>query len=69
MHLHAAALALLAEKHGHKNISNQARGICVDTYARKPVLFRETIPVLKRLLRHGVRMIIASDNDREILDM
>lgn len=69
VHVHAAALALLAEKHGYKNISNQARRICVDTYACKSVLFRETIPVLETLLRHDVRMIIASDNDREILDV
>ena len=65
--LHAATLALLAEKHGYRNISYQACDINVDTYARKSVLFPETIPVLERLLKHGARMIIASDNECEIL--
>ena len=64
--LHAATLALLVEKHGYRNISYQARDINVDTYGRKSVLFPETIPVLEKLLRHGARMIIASDNESEI---
>lgn len=68
-HVHAAVLALLAEKHGYRNISYQAHDISLDVYAHKSVLFPETIAVLKRLLKHDVRMIIASDNDSEILDV
>lgn len=67
--LHAATLALLARQYGYRDISGQARDICLDAYAHKSTLFPETIPVLEKLLKNGVKMIIASDNDSEILEV
>jgi HAD superfamily hydrolase (TIGR01509 family) len=65
--LHAITLTFLARQYGYRDVSGQARDISVDAYARKSTLFPETKPILGKLLKNGVRMIIASDNDREIL--
>lgn len=67
--LHAVALAMLASQYNYRDISDQAHDICLDAYARKSTVFPETIPVLESLLKNGARMIIASDNDSDILEI
>jgi HAD superfamily hydrolase (TIGR01549 family) len=67
--IHAAALTLLARQYGYADISGQARDISVDAYGRQSNLFPETKPVLDTLLKNSVRMIIASDNDLDILEI
>lgn len=64
---HTMALALLAEQHGHRDVSLEASDIAVDVYGRLSILFPETKPVLEKLLDCGATMIIASDNDSVIL--
>jgi FMN phosphatase YigB (HAD superfamily) len=65
--LHVTALTSLARQHGYRDISGQGRDISVDAYAHQSTLFPETKPALEKLLKNGVRMIIASDNDSDIL--
>ena len=65
--LHAASMAELARRHGYRDISSEAQEITIEVYGRQSEFYPETCGVLNRLLANNVRMIIASDNDREIL--
>jgi FMN phosphatase YigB (HAD superfamily) len=65
---HQAALSEVS-RHGYKDISGEAREICVDTYARKSKLFPEVRNVLETLIKRNVRMFVASDNDYDILSV
>jgi FMN phosphatase YigB (HAD superfamily) len=66
---YAMALAFLARQYGYRDISDEACDIAVDTYGRQSNLFPETKPTLEKLLKNNVRMVIASDNDLEILEV
>lgn len=61
--LHKTALAILASRYGHPDISAQAHDIFVDTFVHQSSFFPEAEEVLETLKRHNVRMVIASDND------
>jgi HAD superfamily hydrolase (TIGR01509 family) len=65
--IHTSILDSLARQNGYPDISDQGQEIAVEIYARQSVLFPEVKNVLEALLRNGVRMIIASDNDHAIL--
>jgi HAD superfamily hydrolase (TIGR01549 family) len=65
--VHAAALGLLASRHGYIDISGQADTLKVEVYAHQSSFYPETRLVLEKLIQNGVKMIIASDNDCEIL--
>ena len=60
-------LADLARQYGYLDISGEARQSAIDTYAVQSRLFPEVKDTLERLLAVGVKMIVASDNDRDIL--
>ena len=62
-------LTILARKHGYRDISHQAYDICFDVYAYQSFLFPETISVLDKLAENGTEMIIASDNDMDLLEI
>jgi HAD superfamily hydrolase (TIGR01549 family) len=65
--VHAAALKLLASRHGYTDISSQADSLKVEVYAHQSTFYPETRLVLEKLLKNGVKMVIASDNDCEIV--
>lgn len=66
--IYTTILALLAREYGYKDISNQAHDIYLDMALHKTSLFPETISVLEKLLKNGVKMVIAADEDTEIMD-
>ncbi len=65
--VHAEALVYLSRQYGYPDISAEARELTIDVYGRWSSQYPDTISVLERLLAGGVTMVIASDNDREIL--
>ncbi|MFC1933300.1 HAD family hydrolase [Chloroflexota bacterium] len=67
--LHAISLEELARRHGYRDISSEAQEITIGVYGHQSEFYPETHSVLNHLLANNVRMIIASDNDREILEV
>jgi FMN phosphatase YigB (HAD superfamily) len=65
----AIILVTLSSKYGYPDISYQSRNLCLDVYGYKSNLFPDTMPVLEKLFKAGVKMIIASDNDFAILEI
>jgi len=66
--IYTTLLASLAKKYGYKDISDQAHDIYLDVALYKSRLFPETISVLEQLINNRVKMIIASDEDTEIME-
>lgn len=64
--IHRQAL-LEMSVHGYKDISNEAKDIAVDTYGRRSKMFPEAMAVLEGLRKKGARMVVASDNDFDVL--
>lgn len=64
----AATLKSLAREHAYPDKSSQSREIYFEAFLNKSSLFPEVITVLGELRDKGVRMIIASDSDLEIME-
>jgi HAD superfamily hydrolase (TIGR01509 family) len=65
--VHSSALKILARQFGYPDISGQAKNLTIEVYALQSFFYPETREVLEKLLEKRVKMIIASDNDHEIL--
>lgn len=66
--MYASAFAYLAKKYGYRDISGEAHSFYLDVALHQTRLYPETISVLEKLLRNRVQMIIASDEDTEIME-
>jgi FMN phosphatase YigB (HAD superfamily) len=64
----AVTLKSLASDHAYPDRSSQSREIYFEAFLNKSSLFPEVIAVLSELRNKGVRMIIASDSDLEIME-
>ena len=62
-------LISLSEQYSCPDISTEARDLCLNIYGHQSVLYPETLPILEKLAGNGVEMIIASDNDNDILEI
>jgi len=64
----AVILKSLASEHAYPDRSSQSREIYFEAFLNKSSLFPEVIAVLSELRNKGIRMIIASDSDLEIME-
>jgi len=64
----ANALTLFGREHLYADISNEAHDIYFNAFLHDAKLFKETIEVLDILHINNVKMIIASDNDVELME-
>jgi HAD superfamily hydrolase (TIGR01549 family) len=61
-------LTSISREYGYKDISGQSHDLVFEVYLYKASLYREAVPVLDRMMENGVRMIIASDADTELME-
>ncbi len=65
----AKTLRSLARDYGYPDTSNRAHELYLETYYHRASYFPETLEVLDSLLSAGVKMVMASDADAEIMGM